>query len=71
MSLKTIIRDKGLRQGWIAHQMDMDDSTFSMIVNGKKPLPPDKVAHMARLLGVPMQAIRDAMTPRDKPAARA
>jgi plasmid maintenance system antidote protein VapI len=61
MSLKTMIRDKGLRQGWLAHKMDMDDSTFSLIVSGKKALPEDKVAPLARLLGVPSRAVLDAI----------
>jgi hypothetical protein len=57
MSLKTMIRDKGLRQGWVAHKLDMDDSTFSLIVGGKKALPDHKVAPLAILLGVTPTAI--------------
>lgn len=47
-----MIRDKGLRQGWLAHKIDMDDSTFSLIVGGKKALPYHKVDQLAALLGV-------------------
>jgi predicted XRE-type DNA-binding protein len=58
MNLQEMIRTRGLKQGWIAGQLGLDDSMFSRIVRGETLLPTDKVRPLATMLRVSMAEIR-------------
>ena len=50
MDLRQTIRERGLKQRWIAHQIGLSDSLFSNILSGLAVLPDDKVGELAKLL---------------------
>jgi predicted XRE-type DNA-binding protein len=58
MNLQEMIRTRGLKQGWIAGQLGLDDSMFSRIIRGETLLPTDKVRPLATMLRVSMAEIR-------------
>lgn len=68
MSLKTMISDRGLKQGWIASQLGLGESHFSEIVRGIKNMPAAKVLPLAKLLDVPAEVVLHEITPQ-KPEA--
>jgi len=46
-------------QWWLGAQIGFRDYTFSRIVHGRKPLPPEKVRRLAALVGVPETTIKE------------
>jgi predicted XRE-type DNA-binding protein len=53
MDLQGMIRDRGLKQAWIAAQIGLPEPLFSKIVRGMISLPSGKVRPLARILRVP------------------
>jgi predicted XRE-type DNA-binding protein len=58
MDLRTMIRARGLKQEWVAEQIDILPSRFSRMVNGKLPVPDDKLSSLARALRYPLWEVR-------------
>lgn len=52
MDLKTIISERGLKQGWIARQIGLTDNQFSRIVLGLSPVHPSLVGPLAKTLSI-------------------
>ncbi len=52
MDLRQSIRQRGLKQGWIARQIGLSEPAFSRIVNGLAVLPEGQRAGLAKLLHV-------------------
>jgi plasmid maintenance system antidote protein VapI len=67
MNIRDMLRERGLKQEWVAQQIGIHPVTFSRIINGKAPLPDDKVRPLANTLHCPMQTIRAACAPEPTP----
>ena len=52
-----MIRERGLKQAWIAGQIGIREPEFSLMVRGKKPLPEGKLSALAKLLRVKVSEI--------------
>ena len=52
MNLKKIIRNKGLKQRWIAEQLGLQESNLSSYLSGDKPIPSDVKMALYNLLGI-------------------
>ena len=50
MDLRQTIRQRGLKQGWIARQIGLSEPRLSRALNGLAILPADKRAPLAKLL---------------------
>jgi len=62
MKLTDLIRERGMRQGWIAAKLGLTPSHFSDVCNGRKSLKIDYVEPLATILGVPVADIVQAAT---------
>ena len=61
--LRDMIKDSGLKQGWIAEQIGVGESHFSEMVRGLKRVPVEKVEPLAKVLGVEIADIVRAVSP--------
>ena len=52
MNLKKIIRNKGLKQRWIAEQLGLQESNLSSYLSGNKVIPSDVKMALYNLLGI-------------------
>jgi transcriptional regulator with XRE-family HTH domain len=57
MSIKDLIRERGLKQNWLAERIGLSQGRFNAIVNVKRNLPSDRVSLLAALLGVEPELI--------------
>lgn len=62
MNLQSMIRERGLKQNWVAKQIGMTKSHFSEMIRGKKRVPVKIIEPLARLLQVDVAAIISAAT---------
>jgi plasmid maintenance system antidote protein VapI len=60
MNIRDMIRERGLLQKWVAREIGIEPSAFSLMVNGEKPIPPDKISPLAKALRFPVKAVREA-----------
>ncbi len=60
MDLRQMIRVRGLKQEWVAEQIDILPSRFSRMMNGKLPIPDDKLSPLARALRFTLAEVRAA-----------
>lgn len=69
VTLKQIVRDSGLRQNWIAEQLEMPNSTVSDFVRGIRDIPLDKIPRFAALLNISVDELVAAYlaSQKDKP----
>lgn len=68
MTIQDMIRDRGLKQGWIAEQIGIGDAHFSEMARGLKRVPLEIVEPLARLLGVEIADVVRAALPKSSPA---
>lgn len=61
MTLQQMIRERGLKQGWIAEQIGVQAPQFTLILQGKRPFPEEKVRPLARLLRVTVIEVQRAL----------
>ena len=61
MDLKDMIRERGLKQKWVAAQIDVLPPQFSRMVNGEVPFPRDKVTSLARVLRYTVAMVNEAV----------
>ena len=61
MSLKQIIRERGLKQNWIASQLGILAPRFSYMARGALPFPDDKIKDLAKVLSVTQAEVRRAL----------
>ena len=59
-----MIRERGLKQTWVAKEIGIHPVAFSRILDGKYPFPKDKITPLAKTLRLPSRDIREAL-PRD------
>jgi plasmid maintenance system antidote protein VapI len=52
MTLQFLIRERGLKQWWIASQLGISAPQFTRMLQGKIAIPPDKFGAIARILHV-------------------
>ena len=62
MKLRQIIRERGLKQNWIAEKIGIPESHFSEVVRGKRRMPLEKVVPLAELLQIPIEDVVRAAT---------
>ena len=60
MSLQTMLRDRGLKQVWVAKRLGLDDSSFSAMLRGERRLPVEKIEPLAELLQLPVSDVVEA-----------
>lgn len=64
-----MIRQRGLKQYWVATEIGLTESYFSHILTGRRAFPPDKLGPLAKVLGVTKRDITWALqgleTPKD------
>jgi len=61
MDIRDMIRERGLKQEWVANQVGIHPVAFSRMLGGKHPIPPEKARALADALRYPLQAIKDAI----------
>lgn len=54
MNLQTAIQGRGLKQGWVATQLDIRKDSFSRMVRGETRFPVEKIERLSDLLGMSM-----------------
>ena len=52
MNLKWIIKNRGLKQNWLAEQLGLKASNFNSYLSGKKTMPEDVRMALYNLLGI-------------------
>lgn len=52
MDIQALIRERGLKQNWIADQLGISAPYFSLILSGRRPLPEVFIKPLAKLLRV-------------------
>jgi predicted XRE-type DNA-binding protein len=57
MDLQDLIRERGLKQGWIAERLGILEPRFSLMVRGKISIPADKIRPLAALLRIPAREL--------------
>lgn len=61
MSLQALIRERGLKQWWIAAQIGVSAPQFTRMLQGKVEIPPDKFGPIARILRVRRAEVETAV----------
>jgi Helix-turn-helix domain len=61
MALKDLIRDCGMKQGWLAGQLGYSVGGFAVICQGRRNLPIDKLRALAELLHRPVDEVLTAI----------
>lgn len=57
-----MIRERGLRQNWVADQLGMGQGHFSEIVRGIKPFPSEKIEELAGIIRHPIEDVVRVIT---------
>jgi transcriptional regulator with XRE-family HTH domain len=52
MMLHAMIRERGLKQNWVADKVGLSQSYFNEIALGKRPMPPALIRPLAKILRV-------------------
>jgi hypothetical protein len=60
MNIREMIRERGLRNGWVAREAGIHPTAFSRMLSGERPFPPDKISPLAKALRFPVKAVREA-----------
>ena len=63
MDLQMMIRQRGLKQSWIAEQIGVREPELSLMVRGRKPVPDAVASALAKLLKVRVRDICSAKEP--------
>lgn len=61
MDIRQIIREKGLKQSWVAGQVGVSEPRFSLMMTGRRPVPDDLVPRLAATLGLSKRQIVTAI----------
>jgi plasmid maintenance system antidote protein VapI len=61
MNIQALMRERGLKQWWIAERLDMDETLLSRMFTGRRHFPDEKVGPLAKLLGVRKQDVEAAL----------
>lgn len=56
-----MIRERGLKQGWVAAQIGVSQVALSRILDGKRDLPASAVPRIAEILNVTNQDVLNAL----------
>jgi predicted transcriptional regulator len=59
MDLRARIRERGLKQSWVADQIGVSRPSLSVYLSGKSPLPIDKLRPLAEALGLAVDVVLD------------
>ena len=51
-NIKEVIREKGIKQTYICHKLDIHPSVLSLIINGKRKPNQKRLKDLARILNV-------------------
>jgi plasmid maintenance system antidote protein VapI len=70
MDIKTLIRQRGYRQHWVAEQIGLTEQDLSKIVTGRKICPDDKIEPLAKVLGVAKRDIEHTLAELGRSASR-
>ena len=62
MNLQTVIRERGLKQRWIARHIGLSDNQFSRMMLGLTAIPPDKIGPIAKLLRLTKAQVSDIIS---------
>ncbi len=72
--IETMIRERGLKKGWIAEQIGVLPGRFSQMIRGAVPIPDDKVRPLAKALRfsigevtIAISAMRDSIVKAPRP----
>ena len=60
MTLKDLLRERGLKQTWVAGRLGLDEARFSDMVRGRRGLPVEKIGQLAALLGAEIAVVVEA-----------
>lgn len=61
MTLRTMIRERGLKQSWLANRLGIEPAQFSRILDGKNEMPTRAVLPIADILQVDAMEILKAL----------
>ena len=61
MNLQQIIRDRGLKQYWVAEQLGILAPRFSYMLRGDIAFPDDKIGELAKMLRITQTEVRRAL----------
>jgi len=62
MKLQQIIRDRGLKQNWIAGKIGISQTHFSEMLRGIKRFPIEKIEPLADVLQMPVKDVVRAVS---------
>jgi transcriptional regulator with XRE-family HTH domain len=57
MRLRELIRERGLKQTWVAENIGISEERLSMILAGKRTLPLEALRPLATVLDVPVETV--------------
>jgi hypothetical protein len=58
MDLAAMIRERGLKKGWIAEKIGVRAPEFSEMLTGKRPIPDPALPSLARVLRIRLADLR-------------